>query len=115
MVDKLFKAAVCVVLLAWLAWHYRDAGVVREHQALVESMLIKAGMEPATVHRYWNHEQSAGSGSVPVQSAPSAVVQSAWDDFLTRYNLIAQLRERKNAVEQGQVQGDDAQKRTTTP
>ena len=45
----------------------------------------------------------------------SGMVQSAWNDFLTRYNLIAQLRERKHAVEQGQPPGEDAPQRSTTP
>jgi hypothetical protein len=81
MLDKLFKVTVFAVLIAWLAWHYRDARILRENQVFVES----------------------------------GIVQSAWDDFLTRYNLIAQLRDRKSAVEQGPSQGDDTPKRSTTP
>ena len=81
MFDKLFKVTVFAVLIAWLALHYRDARVLREHPVVSES----------------------------------GMVQSAWNDFLTRYNLIAQLRDRKSAIEQGQPQSDDAQKRTTTP
>jgi hypothetical protein len=115
MLGKLFKVGMVVVFIGWLMWHYRDAAVVREHHALIESVLVKAGVEPGTVHRYWPLEDAAANAPSQSPSPAPGPVLSAWNDFLARYNLVNLLRERKSAMDESQPPGDGAQKRSTTP
>jgi hypothetical protein len=115
MLGKLFRVGMVAVFIGWLMWHYRDADVVREHHALIESVLVKAGVEPGTVHRYWPLEEVGGHDSAQAPSPAPGPVLTAWNDFLARYNLLNRLRERKSSMDESQPQGDGAQKRSNSP
>jgi len=75
MLGRLFTVLVLLVFVASLAWFFRDTAAVQQARPYLEAGLSKAGVDAATVRRYWPLADERAA-SPPARTSTTGVLAS---------------------------------------